>query len=243
MRGIVAPMIEVVLSGPGKNALSTALMLAVREQLERAGGQPVLVRGEGDTFSAGLNLVEVVGLDGPGMDAFLTALEDMLHALYNYPGPTVALVAGHAIAGGCLVAMCCDHRVCADDPKIKIGLSEVALGLQFPPQVLALARRRLAPQAFDEAILGARLYGPRDALRVGYVDEVASDAAAVARARLEELTVHPRDAYVAAKRAIRGGVLDGDADRRRAERAALLPVWTAPELRARIAAFMSARKR
>lgn len=236
-------MIEVVLSGPGKNALSTALMLAVREQLDRAEGAPVLLRGEGDTFSAGLNLVEVGGLDAAGMDTFLTALEDLLHALYNYPGPTVALVAGHAIAGGCLVAMCCDHRVCADDPRLKIGLNEVALGLHFPPQVLALARRRLAPQAFDEAILGARLYGPQEALRVGYVDEVASDAAAVARARLEELARHPREAYLAAKRSIRGGVLDADVARRRAAREALLPVWTAPELRARIQGFLAARKR
>lgn len=235
-------MIEVVLSGPGKNALSTAVMLSLIEQLDRAEGAPVLLRGAGDAFSAGLNLVEVGGLDAAGMDTFLTALEDLLYALYNYPGPTVAVVNGHAIAGGCLVAMCCDHRVCAAEPKLKIGLNEVALGLQFPPAVLALARRRLAPQAFDEAILGARLYGPQDALRVGYVDEVASDAEAVARARLAELARHPRDAYVAAKRAIRGGVLDADSAQRRAAREALLPVWTAPDLKARILGFLGGRK-
>ncbi|MFY0538756.1 hypothetical protein [Nannocystis pusilla] len=48
-------MIDVVLSGPGKNALSSALMQSLRGQLARAEGQPVLVRGEGDAFSAGLN--------------------------------------------------------------------------------------------------------------------------------------------------------------------------------------------
>ena len=104
-------MIEVVLSGPGKNALSTAVMLSLIEQLDRAEGAPVLLRGAGDAFSAGLNLVEVGGLDAAGMDTFLTALEDLLYALYNYPGPTVAVVNGHAIAGGSLVAMCCDHRI------------------------------------------------------------------------------------------------------------------------------------
>lgn len=235
-------MIEIVLSGPGKNALSTAVMLALIEQLDRAEGAPVLLRGAGDAFSAGLNLVEVAGLDAAGMDTFLTALEDLLHALYNYPGPTVAAVNGHAIAGGCLVAMCCDHRVCAAEPTLKIGLNEVALGLQFPPAVLALARRRLAPQAFDEAILGARLYGPQEALRVGYVDEVASDVAAVAGVRLAELARHPRDAYAAAKRAIRAGVLDADSAQRRAAREALLPVWTRPDLKARILGFLGGRK-
>ncbi len=103
-------MIDVVLSGPGKNALSSALMQSLRGQLARAEGQPVLVRGEGDAFSAG-PVFELATLDAAGLDEFLAVLEDLLHELYNYPGPTVALVSGHAIAGGCLVAMCCDHRV------------------------------------------------------------------------------------------------------------------------------------
>ncbi len=64
------------------------------------------------------------------------------------------------------------------------------------------------PQSLDEVILGARLYGPEDALRVGLVDEVAAAAEAVARQRLAELASYPADAYGAAKWAIRGGVLD-----------------------------------
>ncbi|MFY0538757.1 enoyl-CoA hydratase-related protein [Nannocystis pusilla] len=151
------------------------------------------------------------------------------------------MVSGHAIAGGCLVAMCCDHRVCAADPRLKIGLNEVALGLHFPGTALALARRRVNPQSLDEVILGARLYAPEDALRVGLVDEVAAAAEAVARQRLSELASHPADAYGAAKRAIRGGVLDMDPAQRRAERAALLPHWTDPALRARIGAFLAAK--
>jgi enoyl-CoA hydratase/carnithine racemase len=236
-------MIDVVLSGPGKNALSTSLMQGLIEQLVRADGQPALVRGEGDAFSAGLNFLEIAQLDAEGLDKFLSTLEDLLYALYNYPGPTVALVNGHAIAGGCLVAMCCDHRVAAAESKLKIGLNEVALGLRFPAPVLALARQRVAPQAFDEVILGARLYSPQEALRVGFIDEVAPAAEAVARQRLAELAKHPADAYLAAKRAIRGGVLDADPATREAARRALLPYWTAPELKAQIARFLLERKR
>lgn len=236
-------MIDVVLSGPGKNALSTALMQSLREQLSRAEGRPVLLRGEGDVFSAGLNLVELATLDAAGLGTFLTVLEDLLYELYNYPGPTVALVGGHAIAGGCLVAMCCDHRVCAADPRLKIGLNEVALGLQFPDSALALARRRVNPQALDEVILGAQLHGPEAALRLGLVDEVAAAAEAVARQRLAVLASHPAEAYAAAKRALRLGVLDTDSAQRRAAREALMPAWTSPALRARIAGFLAAKAR
>lgn len=234
-------MIDVVLSGKGKNAMSSALMQSLREQLDRAGGQPVLLRGEGDAFSAGLNFVELATLDAAGMTAYLTLLEDLLYELFNYPGPTVALINGHAIAGGCLVAMCCDRRVCAAEPRLKIGLNEVALGLHFPPSVLRLAQRRLPSHTVDEVILGAKLYGPEEALRVGLVDEVAAAAEAVARQRLAELAAHPAGAYAAAKRALRAGVLDTDPARREAERAALLPVWTAPELREKIAGFLAGR--
>lgn len=236
-------MIDVVLSGPGKNALSTALMLSLREQIDRGGGEPLLLRGEGDAFSAGLNLAEIVGFDADAMSRYLAVLEDLIHALFNYPGPTVALIGGHAIAGGCVLALCCDHRVVSADPKLKIGLNEVALGLRFPGSVLALARRRVALQSFDEVILGARLYAPQDALRVGLVDEVAAAAEAVARQRLAELARHPAGAYADTKRAIRSGVLDADLAQRKAEREALLPLWTSPELRARIAAFLGAKAR
>ena len=236
-------MHDVVLEGPGKNALSTAVMETALAALDRCAGAPILVRGAGDAFSAGLNLIEVAGLDLAGMDRFLSLLEELLWRLYNYPGPTVALVGGHAIAGGCLVAMCCDHRVCAADPGLKIGLNEVAIGLRFPAPVLALAARRVAPQCLDEVILGARLYGPEDARRVGLVDEVAAAAEAVARQRLEELARHPRDAYLDAKRALRAGVLEGDPERRRSARAALLPIWTSGELKAKIAGFLASRRR
>lgn len=236
-------MIDVVLEGPGKNALSTAVMEGLIARVEAHPGEPLLVRGAGDAFSAGLNLLELAGLDAAGMDRFLAALDDLLWRLYTHAAPTVALVNGHAIAGGCLVAMCCDHRVCAAEPNLKIGLNEVALGLRFPASVLALAARRVAPQSLDEVILGARLYGPQDALRVGLVDEVAAAAEAVARQRLADLARHPRDAYADAKRSLRAGLFERDPDRRTAARAALLTTWTSPELKNTIAAVLMARKK
>ena len=96
-------MYELTISGPGKNALGTDVMNALLEGLAEADGRPLLLRGEGDAFSAGLNLKEIASLDPPGMKAFLTKLRDLTTQLFDYPGPTVALVNGHAIAGGCVL--------------------------------------------------------------------------------------------------------------------------------------------
>lgn len=226
-------MFEITLSGPRKNALSTEMMIFIQEKLQEAAGQPVLLTGDKDTFSAGLDLKEVASLDTQGMAAYLRRFENLAVALYTYPAPTVALVNGHAIAGGCILVLCCDHRVASLDRSIKIGLNEVALGLQFPPRVLSLVRRRLPVQHVEQIVLGADLYDPGLACELGLIDELAADAPTVARVRLSALAAHPPEAYAAAKAALRGK-LDVSPEEERYFESVILPSWTSPELKERL---------
>lgn len=232
-------MHELILSGPGKNALSTALMTHVRDELRRAAGAPVLVVGEGDAFSAGLNLKEVAGLDRAGMARFIELLESMVLDLYTYPGPTVACVNGHAIAGGCVVALCCDARIATDNPKARIGLNEVALGLRFPPRVFRLVRERIPSRFRETVLLGAELHSPDRAREVGLVDEVASDPEHAGRERLSALAARPADAYAATKRALRAGVLEPSPEQRARFEQEDLPVWSSDALKDRIRAMLT----
>ena len=117
-------MVEIVMNGPAKNALGSQMMTWLLERLGQANGEPVLLTGAGDAFSAGLNLKEVAALDPEGMAGYLRLLERCMSALYQYPGPTVALVNGHAIAGGCVLAAAADRRIAADTPTARIGASE-----------------------------------------------------------------------------------------------------------------------
>lgn len=230
-------MIEIRMEGPGKNALGAGMMDHLLERLSAARGAPVLLTGAGDAFSAGLNLKEVLALDAAGMRTFLHKLEALISALYTYPGPTVALINGHAIAGGCVLALCCDHRVVRADEKVLIGLNEVALGLTFPPGVLRMVKERIPPQHVTEVLLGAGLHPPAGALRLGLVDEVSPEAEPLARRRLEALAAHPPVAYAATKEALRGmSLIDGEgyADTFNA----LLPSWVGDEVKARIAAVL-----
>ena len=52
-------MVELTLEGPGKNALSTAVLEGLLAQLDAAEGQPLLLTGAGDALSAGVNLKEI----------------------------------------------------------------------------------------------------------------------------------------------------------------------------------------
>ena len=226
------------IDGPGKNALSTAVMQDVIRQAREAAGRPLLVTGAGDAFSAGLNLKEVASLDGAGMERFLGVLDAMIDALFDYAGPMVACVNGHAIAGGCVIALCAEIRVAADDPKIRIGLNEVALGLEFPPKIMKLARHRLARHQVERALLEAGLYDPRAAAALGFVDEVSPAPLDRARALLDALAAHPRPIYASTKRTLRAGaVATTDADRRYF-RESVLPRWTAPAVREKVLAAL-----
>jgi len=228
-------MITLTLDAPGKNALSTELMESIVERLERAGDQPILFVGNNGAFSAGLNLKEVAAHEGNDMFAFLDLLEDCMTAIYLYPGPTVACVNGHAIAGGAVIAACCDHRVVVDDPKLRIGLNEVALGVRFPPRILAIVRRRTS----ERAILGGELFDPRAARDVGLVDEVATNVEEAARARLEALAKHPREGYATTKRDLRGTAEELCPESEHALRIRqMAPQWTSLAVRDRIAKIL-----
>lgn len=233
--------VRVVLEGSGKNALSTPLMTRALAEVRAAGDRPIVLTGAGDAFSAGLHLKELATLDLAGMERFLGLLGDLVRALYHHPAPTVALVNGHAIAGGSVLALTCDLRVARADPSIRIGLNETALGLEFPPAILRLVRARISPHALDRVVLEAGLHAPEEAARLGLVDEVSADPEGTVAARVATLAGHPRPTYASAKRALRVGQLDESEAELRRYREELLPLWASDTVKMRIATALARR--
>ena len=229
---------DIKLKGPGKNALGTQMMKWLVDQLDEAAGRPILLSGDGNAFSAGLNLKEVAALDAKGMTHFLTLLDEMAARLYTYPGPTVAWVNGHAIAGGAVLALCCDHRVASSYPEARIGLNEVALGLPFPPAILRIVQERVPAHCLNEVVLGAELFSPKRAHELGLVDHVCDRAESMARKRAEALGKHPAHGYREVKHALRRCVLEisqGERDRFHERN---VPAWVSPDLKSKIAALL-----
>jgi len=231
-------MIEIRIEGPGKNALGTSLIEDLSQQIDAANGAPILFTGVGDAFSAGLNLKEVGSLEPEGMDAFLERLESFFRKVWLYPGPTAAAVNGHAIAGGCILAMCCDVTIATNNPKARIGLNEVAIGLRFPPGLLNFVKTMVAPRHLNEVVLGAGLHAPEDAVRLGLVRLTSDNPVADAEKALARLAKHPPDAYGAAKRDLRAGIMDATEAEQTAFRDEVVPFWTSPELKAMIRSLL-----
>jgi enoyl-CoA hydratase/carnithine racemase len=232
-------MRNLILSAPGKNALSTALMERALAEVRAASGEPIFLTGDGDAFSAGLNLKEVASLDVEGMARFLGVLEDLVEALYEYPAPVVAWVNGHAIAGGCVLALTADLRVMTAREGVRIGLNEVANGLLFPPITLAMVRARLTAPAVERVVLEAGLHAAKEAKELGLVDVIGEEADA--RALATKLANHPREIYAATKLLLRPR-LTIDEHQRKAFHDHTIPYWAAPERRAALLSVLEKRK-
>lgn len=222
-------MREIVLRGRGPNTMSRSMLEALERELVEANGEPVLLVGEGNAFSAGLDLDALASATPDDVAALLDAMERATRALFLYPGPTVAMINGHAVAGGCLLAQCCDHRIASDDANIRIGMTGVAIGLIYPPFVAAVFRARVPAPHRETVLLAAARYAPRVALDLALVDEIApaTQLRELAEGRLTDRAALPRAAYAAAKRALREPDFAGVETAHRRFRDEVVPSWTA----------------
>lgn len=188
------------------NALDDTMLDALASGMERAKAEAkaLLIVGREGRFSAGFNL-KALAQDPHGL---VTRGARVLLDLYAHPQPVIAACTGHAVAGGAVLLLCCDHRV-GTQGEFKIGLSEVQIGMPMPAFVSGLARERLVRTEFDRATLFATMYDPNGAARAGYLDEVTDSSpfeTALDKARV--LAALPGPAYAGTKWTARGALIE-----------------------------------
>ncbi len=194
------------LNRPPANAISFELLdglsQACRAAREDQSVRAVIVTGAGKFFSGGIDLKQAV-TGQSRLGRFVGSREDGVFALWTLPKPTIAMVNGHAIAGGVIIALACDFRVAAQDGP-RLGLNEVAIGLPFPIGAFEIAKLALGNRQLRYAMLEAQLCDPRRALELGFVDELAAPEMLETRCveMAQRLGRHGQLAYAHTKRAI-----------------------------------------
>ncbi len=229
-------MHEIHLDLVARNAIDHAFIDHVEQAFLAAEGAPVLLTGTQAAFCAGLNLKLIGELEPAELEAFLLRADGLFRALWDYPGPLVGCVEGHAIAGGCIILQACDLRISTDRPDVRIGVNELALGACFPPNALHIVQARVPRRYVERVVLGAELFSPQEALSLGLVDRIDADPMAIARAEAERLATHPREVFAHTKHELRTGRVDPDDAELERWRERALPQWVCPELRARVRA-------
>jgi len=168
----------VTLNRPDKrNAMNAAMLVGLRvcfDRLDERGDvRVVVVRGAGPAFCSGMDLREMEerrGVASDGESNVITVLQRIERSRH----PTIAVLHGDAIAGGCELALHCDLRIASDAARIGMPLARIGLVVPFPlGQKLVEV---VGPAMARELLFTGRLINARRAFEIGMVHQVVAAA-------------------------------------------------------------------
>jgi methylglutaconyl-CoA hydratase len=187
-------VLRVTLARPERrNAFDAELIAEVTEAFADVGdARAVVLAGEGASFCAGADIEwqrSAIDLSFDENVADAMRLYRMCEAVDRCPAPVIARVHGFALGGGSGLVACADVAIAA--PDATFGFSEVKLGI-IPAVISPFVLPKIGAHARRYFLTGER-FDAETALRIGLVDEVATDLdAAVDRVLGEMLTSGPQ---------------------------------------------------
>jgi enoyl-CoA hydratase len=199
----------------------------------------VVLTGTGSIFSAGVDLFRITKGGADYVRQFVPLLSRFLRTLFNFPRPAVAAVNGHAIAGGCVIALAADVRLMADGDG-RIGLPELLVGVPFPTVALEVVRFAIPREKLQSLIYTGRTLTALEALEAGLIDEVVPPNALPSRAQelARELALIPPPVYRLTKQSLRAEALQRIEQAGEALDRAALELWSAAETHAQIREYL-----
>ena len=195
------------------NAMDAAFFAALdraMDEAEASGCRGLVFAGRPGFFSGGLNVKTLPTLDPAQLKELHRAFAHTMARASLLPVPTAAACAGHAVAGGFILALACDLRLVEEGP-FRLQMNEVLIGIPLPSWVLAIIQPVIPPPRHAEVLLHGQAYAPKEAVASGLFDELAapgSDLVARAKERLAPLASLNPQAYAVSKRRMRGPAIE-----------------------------------
>lgn len=180
-----------VLNNDSIPAFADALKKAIADDAVKG---VIITSGKPD-FIAGADLEMLQGWDG-AQEMFDNGMElqMMFRSIEKSGKPFVAAINGTALGGGFEICLACHHRIAADNPKAKIGLPEVKVGLLPGGGGTQRLPRLIGIQSALPLLLEGKHLSPAQALKVGAIHEVSPVAELLEDAKHWILTSKPEDA-------------------------------------------------
>ncbi|KAF2703006.1 ClpP/crotonase [Pleomassaria siparia CBS 279.74] len=157
---------------PPDNRLTTSFCHALNLALDIVEfsyppGVLITTSGIAKFYSNGLDLEHAQTTPG----FWENSLYKVFARLGTYPMPTIALLNGHAFAGGLMVSMYHDYRI-FNPSKGFLCLNELEFGVPLSPAMSTVFKQKCRPDTYRSLVLEARRFPGKDALAAGIVDEL-----------------------------------------------------------------------
>ncbi|MDO9066970.1 MAG: enoyl-CoA hydratase-related protein [Deltaproteobacteria bacterium] len=169
-------VLTITLDRPPTNPLSALFGQELYSAFSEAGQMDdinvvVITSAQEKAFVAGADIKEMMAMTPDEFKAFAKLLQDANNLLTGMKKVVIAAINGHALGGGCELAMACDFRLMVAGKSL-IGLPEVTLGIipgaggtQRLPRLVGLSK------ALDMMLLG-KVMGPEEALSIGLINRI-----------------------------------------------------------------------
>ncbi len=113
----------------------------------------------------------LLGYSRDDFERFLQKFTDLYHYIFIFPKPTVAVINGHAIAGGCMLATACDVRLMVSG-RAKISLNEITFGATVTAGAVEMLKYCVGQRHAQTILFSGAMYSAEEAHEMGLIDQV-----------------------------------------------------------------------
>jgi enoyl-CoA hydratase/carnithine racemase len=203
-----------------RNSMTLSMWLEMAAIFKRLDADPgtraIILTGAGSDFSTGADIVEFakVRSDAAQSTAYEVAVDASSDAIQSTSTPTIAVLRGYCLGGGCHLSMSCDFRFA--DPTAQIGIPAARLSIIYGVRSTQRLLSLVGVSAAKRILFSAERFGPDAGLKNGFLDDVSPDAMASALAFAQTMAANAPLSIAGAKRILNDvvmglGTLDTDA--------------------------------
>lgn len=174
---------------PKGNAITTETLKGLEEAVDKLNADEALkgmvMTGTGRMFCGGFDLNTFTTFaNGDEVVKWFKYEESVLVKLFSCTKPIVSAINGSATAAGLIVAMASDYNIVVNNPKVKVGMTEIKLGMSLSPAMGNIMRFGLdTDRNYRDIIMKGELVDPMFCVERGIFDELAEADELVEKAK------------------------------------------------------------
>ena len=160
-------------------------------------------------FCNGLDPSYMLSLSIEGRAGVFRKLMTMMREMYAFPKPEIAVINGHAMAGGAVLGVLCDFRLMSAN-KGRYCFSEIHVGLTIPRSLMNIIESIVGPSHLYDVTFNGKAYRAEEAAQIRLVDQAIPPESLYQSADkfIEKLLEQNQDSMVSIKKNIRSKVLE-----------------------------------
>lgn len=156
---------------PINEQMADELSDCIREYSQDPNIRALIITGNPVFFSFGLDIPEFLGYSKTDFTRFVGKFADLYTDLFMFPKPVIGALSGHTIAGGFMLATCCDYRIMVSG-KSRISLNEITFGSSLFPGSAEMLKYCVGQHQAEIIAFTGAMYSAEEARSIGLIDGV-----------------------------------------------------------------------